>query len=46
MLAADGADNAVDHCAMAPVYGMASTIPMRGLVSDMLKEYLDLIFKV
>jgi glutamate/tyrosine decarboxylase-like PLP-dependent enzyme len=31
---------------MAPVYGMASTIPMRGLVSDMLQKYLDLIFKV
>lgn len=31
---------------MAPVYGMASTIPLRGLVSDMLKKYLDLIFKV
>lgn len=31
---------------MAPVYGMASTMPMRGLVSDMLKKYLDLIFKV
>ena len=30
---------------MAPVYGMASTIPLRGLVSDMLKKYLDLIFK-
>lgn len=30
---------------MAPVYGMAATIPMRGLVSDMLKKYLDLIFK-
>jgi len=31
---------------MAPVYGMAATMPMRGLVSDMLKKYLDLIFKV
>lgn len=31
---------------MAPVYGMAAAIPMRGLVSDMLKKYLDLIFKV
>jgi sphinganine-1-phosphate aldolase len=31
---------------MAPVYGMASSMPMRGLVSDMLKKYLDLIFKV
>jgi glutamate/tyrosine decarboxylase-like PLP-dependent enzyme len=31
--------------AMAPVYGMAATMPMRGVVSDMLKRYLDLIFK-
>lgn len=31
---------------MAPVYGMAATMPMRGVVSDMLKHYLDLIFKV
>jgi sphinganine-1-phosphate aldolase len=31
--------------AMAPVYGMAATLPLRGLVSDMLKKYLDLIYK-
>lgn len=31
---------------MAPVYGMAATMPMRGLVGDMLKKYLDLIFKI
>ena len=45
---------AVDHVkqhpaekgSMAPIYGMAATMPMRGLVSDMLKRYLDLIFKV
>ncbi|MGZ9224374.1 MAG: aspartate aminotransferase family protein, partial [Anaerolineales bacterium] len=30
---------------MAPVYGMAATLPLRGLVNDMLKRYLDLIFK-
>lgn len=30
---------------MAPVYGMASSMPLRGVVSDMLKRYLDLIFK-
>jgi len=30
---------------MAPVYGIAATMPMRGLVGDMLKKYLDLIFK-
>ncbi len=45
--------NAVEHVkthpeekgAMAPVYGMAASIPMRGLVSDLLKNYLDVIFK-
>ena len=31
---------------MAPVYGMAATLPLRGVVSDMLKRYLDLMFKV
>jgi glutamate/tyrosine decarboxylase-like PLP-dependent enzyme len=44
---------AVDHVranpeekgTMAPVYGMASTLPLRGVVSDMLKRYLDLIYK-
>jgi glutamate/tyrosine decarboxylase-like PLP-dependent enzyme len=30
---------------LAPVYGMAATMPLRGVVSDMLKRYLDLIFK-
>lgn len=30
---------------MTPVYGMASTMPLRGVVSDMLKRYLDLIYK-
>jgi hypothetical protein len=30
---------------LAPVYGMGATMPLRGLVNDMLKRYLDLIFK-
>jgi glutamate/tyrosine decarboxylase-like PLP-dependent enzyme len=30
---------------MAPVYGMAATLPLRGMVSDLLKRYLDVIFK-
>jgi glutamate/tyrosine decarboxylase-like PLP-dependent enzyme len=30
---------------MAPVYGMAATLPLRGMVSDLLKKYLDVIFK-
>jgi glutamate/tyrosine decarboxylase-like PLP-dependent enzyme len=38
-------DHPQEQGAMAPVYGMAATLPFRGLVSDMLKHYLDLIYK-
>ena len=38
--------NPEEKGSMAPVYGMASTIPLRGVVSDLLKKYLDLMFKV
>ncbi len=31
---------------MAPVYGMASSLPFRGIVSDILKKYLDVVYKV
>jgi glutamate/tyrosine decarboxylase-like PLP-dependent enzyme len=31
---------------MAPVYGMAATLPFRGMVSDLLKRYIDLLYKV
>jgi glutamate/tyrosine decarboxylase-like PLP-dependent enzyme len=31
---------------MAPVYGMAATLPLRTVVSDMLKRYIDLLYKV
>ena len=31
---------------MAPVYGMAATLPARGIVSDILKKYLDTYYKV
>lgn len=31
---------------MAAVYGMAATIPFRGAVTDMLKRYIDLLYKV
>ena len=30
---------------MAPVYGMAATLPARGIVSDILKKYLDIYYK-
>lgn len=31
---------------MAPMYGMAATIPVRGLVGDLLEEYIDLLYEV
>ncbi|MFN8288482.1 MAG: aminotransferase class V-fold PLP-dependent enzyme [Chitinophagales bacterium] len=31
---------------LAPVYGVAGTLPFRGMVSDILKKYLDAIYKV
>ncbi len=31
---------------LAPVYGLAATLPFRGVVSDLLKQYLDLLYKV
>ena len=37
--------NPEEKGSMAPVYGMAATMPLRGVVSDMLKRYLDLIYK-
>jgi glutamate/tyrosine decarboxylase-like PLP-dependent enzyme len=30
----------------APIYGLAANIPFRGMVSDILKSYLDVIYKV
>jgi glutamate/tyrosine decarboxylase-like PLP-dependent enzyme len=31
---------------MAPVYGMASSMPLRGLVGDILTRYVDMIYSV
>ncbi len=31
---------------MAPVYGMAATLPARGVVGDILKRYIDLLYEV
>jgi hypothetical protein len=31
---------------MAPMYGMAATIPVRGLIGDLLEEYIDLLYQV
>ena len=31
---------------MAPVYGMAATMPMHGLVNDLLARVVDLLYRV
>jgi sphinganine-1-phosphate aldolase len=31
---------------MAPVYGLASRMPVRGVVGDLLERYMDVLFKV
>jgi len=31
---------------MAPVYGMAARVPLRGFVGDLLEKYIDLLYRV
>ena len=31
---------------MAPVYGMAATLPFRGVVGELLRRYMDVLYKV
>ncbi len=35
-----------DKGAMAPVYGLAANLPLRGVVSDLLKRYMDVLYQV
>lgn len=30
---------------LAPVYGLAASLPFRGMISDILKKYLDVVYK-
>ncbi len=30
----------------APIYGMAATLPFRGVVSDLLKKYMEVLYKI
>ncbi len=39
-------ENPDEKGGMAPIYGMGSSLPLRGIVSDMLKKYLDLLYKI
>lgn len=38
--------NPVSDGGLAPVYGLAASIPFRGMVSDLLKRYMDVLYKV
>ena len=38
--------NPTESGGMAPVYGMASSLPFRGVIKDLLKKYLDMYYKV
>ncbi len=35
-----------EHGGMAPIYGMASTVPVQGVVTDLLERYLDVLYEV
>lgn len=35
-----------EQSGMAPIYGLAATLPLRGMVSEMLKRYIDLLYEV
>jgi glutamate/tyrosine decarboxylase-like PLP-dependent enzyme len=39
-------ENPSDLGKMAPVYGMAASLPFRGIVRDLLKKYMDLYYQV
>jgi sphinganine-1-phosphate aldolase len=34
-----------DDQGLAPVYGLAATLPFRGMVRDLLKKYIDLLYR-
>jgi glutamate/tyrosine decarboxylase-like PLP-dependent enzyme len=43
---AETRQNPDEKTGMAPVYGMAASLPLRSVVSDILKKYLDILYKV
>ena len=38
--------NPEERDGMAPIYGMASTVPVKGVVTDLLERYLDVLYEV
>ena len=43
---AETRQNPEEKTGMAPLYGMAASLPLRSVVSDILKKYLDILYKV
>ncbi len=39
-------ENPREKGGMAPVYGMANTLPVQGVVTDLLERYLDVLYEV
>ncbi len=39
-------ENPATSGGMAPIYGMAASIPFRGMVDDILRRYMDLLYSV
>jgi sphinganine-1-phosphate aldolase len=39
-------DSPAEHGGMAPVYGLAATLPARGAISDILGMYMDALYEV
>ena len=42
---AEALSQPTDDQGLAPVYGLAATLPFRGVVRDLLKRYLDLLYR-
>jgi glutamate/tyrosine decarboxylase-like PLP-dependent enzyme len=43
--AAEALSQPTDSQGLAPVYGLAATLPFRGMVRDLLKKYIDLLYR-
>jgi sphinganine-1-phosphate aldolase len=42
---AEALSRPTDDHGLAPVYGLAATLPFRGMVRDLLKRYIDLLYR-
>jgi sphinganine-1-phosphate aldolase len=42
---AEALSQPTDDQGLAPVYGLAATLPFRGMVRDLLKKYIDVLYR-